>query len=238
VRPASDPGEVARGASPGDTGRGAYQGEITPDADPGDTTPSASPGGIAHGANLRDVGRGGNLADPAGPTDLGARTRSADEALADLYTAEYASLVRLATLLIGDLGLAEEVVQDCFVALHQRWARLRDQGTGAAYLRRSVVNRCRSVQRHRAVVDRFLRRAQPRAMPSAESEAIDTDQYADVLAAVRALPARQREALVLRYYLDLSEAQTAEFMGISHGAVKSHTSRALAALRRVLESAP
>lgn len=161
---------------------------------------------------------------------------SADEAVTALYTAEYASLVRLATLLIGDLGVAEEVVQDCFVALHQRWARLRDQGTGAAYLRRSVVNRCRSVQRHRRVVDRFLRRAQSQTVPSAESQAIDADGYAEVLAAVRALPGRQREALVLRYYLDFSEAQTAQVMGISHGAVKSHTARALAALRRVLES--
>ncbi|MBX6748762.1 MAG: SigE family RNA polymerase sigma factor [Micromonosporaceae bacterium] len=161
---------------------------------------------------------------------------TADEAVTALYTAEYASLVRLATLLIGDSGTAEEVVQDCFVALHQRWARLQHHGAGAAYLRRSVVNRCRSVQRHRSVVDRFLRRAQPQTMPSAESAAIDADRHADVLAAVRALPTRQREALVLRYYLDLSEAQTAEVMGISHGAVKSHTARALAALRRVLES--
>lgn len=199
--------------------------------------PATDPDDRAPGANLGDTGPGVALGDRPLSADAGDRARSADEALADLYAAEYASLVRLATLLIGDLGTAEEVVQDCFVALHQRWARLRDQGTSTAYLRRSVVNRCRSVQRHRGVVDRFLRRAQSAPMPSAESEAIAADRYADVLAAVRTLPGRQREALALRYYLDLSEAQTAEAMGISPGAVKSHISRALAALRRVLESA-
>ena len=65
--------------------------------------------------------------------------------------------------------------------------------------------------------------------------ALEAGVHATVLAAVRHLPARQREALVLRYYLDLSEAQTAEVMGVSAGAVKSHTARALAALRRVLD---
>jgi RNA polymerase sigma-70 factor (sigma-E family) len=173
--------------------------------------------------------------DEPRPADPG-EACTADEAVTALYATEYASLVRLATLLIGDPGTAEEVVQDCFVGLHQRWPRLQHQGTGAAYLRRSVVNRCRSVQRHRRVVDRFLRRAQPETTPSAESAAVDIDRYADVLAAVRTLPGRQREVLVLRYYLDLSEAQTAQVMGISPGAVKSHTARALAALRRVLES--
>ena len=216
MRPATAPDDDARPANPGAGARAADAGDHPRRADPADRVRTA---------DLGDRGRG------AVPGAL-----SADEALTDLYTAEYASLVRLATLLIGDLGTAEEVVQDCFVALHQRWARLRDQGTGAAYLRRSVVNRCRSVQRHRSVVDRFLRRARSAPVPSAEAQALDADRYADVLAAVRTLPGRQREALVLRYYLDLSEAQTAEVMGISHGAVKSHTARALAALRRVLES--
>lgn len=162
---------------------------------------------------------------------------SAEDAVTALYTAEYVPLVRLAALLTRDVGAAEEIVQDCFVALHLHWARLRDPDAGAAYLRRSVVNRCRSALRHRSVVDRFLGRARPEVGPSAESEVLDSGGYAEVLAAVRALPARQREALVLRYYLDLSEAQTAQAMGISPGAVKSHTARALATLRRELESA-
>jgi RNA polymerase sigma-70 factor (sigma-E family) len=161
---------------------------------------------------------------------------SADDAVTGLYATEYRPLVRLAILLTHDAGIAEEIVQDAFVALHQRWRRLRDPQAGAAYLRQSVVNRSRSALRHRVVVDRFAGRSRPREQaPSAESLALRAGTHAAVLAAVRRLPARQREALVLRYYLDLSEAQTAELMGVSPGAVKSHTARALTALRRVLE---
>jgi RNA polymerase sigma-70 factor (sigma-E family) len=170
---------------------------------------------------------------------------SADDAVTRLYATQYRPLVRLATLLTHDAGLAEEVVQDSFVALHHRWGRLREPDAGAAYLRQSVVNRCRSALRHRGVVERFWRRQaatdqtdrhSPLA-PSAETLAIAAGVHAEVLAAVRTLPARQREALVLRYYLDLSEAQTADLMGLSTGAVKSHTARALSALRRDLGAA-
>jgi RNA polymerase sigma factor (sigma-70 family) len=99
-----------------------------------------------------------------------------------------------------------------------------------------VVNRARSAQRHRGVVDRFLgRQAPPRDEPSAESHALAAETQAEVMAAVRRLPPRQREALVLRYYVDLSEMQTADAMGVTPGAVKSHLARALAALRITLE---
>ena len=171
------------------------------------------------------------------PRDLSVPAWSADEAVTALFTSHYRPLVRLGTLLLHDPGQAEEMVQDAFVGLHRRWDRLRDPDAGAAYLRQSVVNRCRSALRHRGVVDRFLRRqSAPGTVPSAESGAVDAETYAEVLSAVRALPARQREALVLRYYLDLSEAATAEAMGVSTGAVKSHTARALAALRRTMEN--
>jgi len=171
---------------------------------------------------------------PAG--DLTASAWTADEAVTRLFTSQYRPLVRLAALLLRDASAAEEIAQDAFVALHERWGRLRDPDKAAAYLRQSVVNRARSALRHRAVVDRFLRRhPEPMTMPSAESGALVRETYDEVLAAVRQLPARQQEALVLRYYADLSEAQTAEVMGVSQGAVKSHTSRALAALRRTME---
>jgi RNA polymerase sigma-70 factor (sigma-E family) len=161
---------------------------------------------------------------------------TADEAVTRLFTSQYRPLVRLAVLLLHDNGMAEEITQDAFVSLHQRWGRLRDPEKAVAYLRQTVVNRSRSALRHRGVVDRFLhRQATPASAPSAEAGALNAETYAEVLAAVRALPARQREALVLRYYGDLSEAQTAEAMGVSQGAVKSHTSRALAALRRTME---
>jgi RNA polymerase sigma-70 factor (sigma-E family) len=162
---------------------------------------------------------------------------SADDAVTGLYATQYRPLVRLAALLTHDVGLAEEIVQDSFVALHEHWRKLRDPDAGAAYLRRSVVNRSRSALRRRGVAERFRRTetGSDQTAPSAESLAMRAGTYADVLAAVRTLPARQREALVLRYYLDLSEAQTAEVMGVSTGAVKSHTARALTALRQVVE---
>ena len=158
---------------------------------------------------------------------------TADEAVTRLFATQYRPLVRLASLLVHDTGLAEELTQDAFVGLHQSWGRLRDPHRAVAYLRQTVVNRARSALRHRSVVDRFLRRQpEPMTVPSAEAAAIHAHEHAVVLSAVRLLPARQREALVLRYYLDLSEAQTAEAMGLSEGAVKSHTFRALTALRR------
>lgn len=160
----------------------------------------------------------------------------ADAALEALYAAHYRPLVRLATFLLGgDIGAAEDAVQDAFVAVHSAWRRLRDPSAAVAYLRTTVVNRCRSVQRHLVVVDRFAPERLDDA-PSAEASALH-DLDADALvAALRALPPRQREALVLRYYGGLSEAEIAEAMGVSRGAVKTHASRGLAALRTTLES--
>jgi RNA polymerase sigma-70 factor (sigma-E family) len=158
----------------------------------------------------------------------------ADRAVTALYTAHYRSLVRLAALLVRDVATAEEVVQDSFVAMHGGWRRLRDSEKALSYLRQSVVNRSRSVLRHRVVVDRNAPKPPP-DMPSAEHGAIALLERSAVIAALRTLPARQREALVLRFYGDMSEAQIAETMQISKGAVKSHTARAMATLRTVLE---
>ncbi|MQA85960.1 MAG: SigE family RNA polymerase sigma factor [Streptosporangiales bacterium] len=158
----------------------------------------------------------------------------ADKAVTTLYGENYRSLVRLAVLLVRDVATAEEVVQDAFVAMHGAWRRLRDPEKALAYLRQSVVNRSRSVLRHRAVVDKYAPKATPDA-PSAEHGAMGAIERTAVVDALRELPIRQREALVLRYYADFSEAQIAEAMGISRGAVKSHTARGMAALRLVLE---
>ena len=158
----------------------------------------------------------------------------ADVAVTAIYTTHYRSLVRLSCLLLRDTGTAEEVVQDSFVAMHGAWSRLRDSEKALAYLRQSVVNRSRSVLRHQIVVDRHAPKPPPDE-PSAEHGAIALLERSAVIAALRGLPARQREALVLRFYADLSEAQIAAAMGISKGAVKSHTARALASLRTALE---
>src|SRR6185369_7990427 len=159
---------------------------------------------------------------------------SADRAVIELYSQHYRALVRLAALLVRDTPTAEEVVQDSFVAMQDGWQRLRDTEKALAYLRQAVVNRSRSVLRHRTVVDKNLQKAPP-DMPSAEHGALVLLERSAVVAALRGLPDRQREAIVLRYYADLSEAEIATAMGISRGAVKSHTARGMTALRAALE---
>ncbi|MCO6006333.1 SigE family RNA polymerase sigma factor [Actinoallomurus purpureus] len=169
-----------------------------------------------------------------GTTGAVAVAWDADQAVTALYSAHYRSLVRLSALLVRDLATAEEVVQDAFVAMHGAWRRLRDPEKALSYLRQSVVNRSRSVLRHRAVVEKYAPKGLPDA-PSAENGAIVELERTAVVKALGGLPTRQREALVLRYYGDLSEAEIANTMGISRGAVKSHTARGMAALRSVLE---
>jgi RNA polymerase sigma-70 factor (sigma-E family) len=174
------------------------------------------------------------LAGPQAPAVNETGTdREAAGALCALYAARYRPLVQLAALLVGDMATAEEVVQDSFIAMHANWRRLHDIDKAAAYLRQCVINRSRSVLRHRRVVDRNVPRQPPG--PSAEESAIQLFERSAVVAALRRLSPRQRQALVLRYYAELSEAQIASAMGISRGAVKSHISRAMAALRDVLE---
>jgi len=159
---------------------------------------------------------------------------SADEAVEALYAAHWVGLVRLAALLLRDQRAAEDVTQDAFIALHHHWGRLRDPDRALAYLRRSVVNGCRSAHRRSAVADRH--RPEPLSdTASAEAAVLAVERRATVLAAVAALPRRQREVLVLRHWLDLSEADIAATLGISRGSVKSHSSRGIAALRTTLE---
>ena len=159
----------------------------------------------------------------------------ADAAVTALYAAHYRGLVRLAVLLVDDLGTAEEVVQDAYVRMHGSWRRIRDPQAAVGYLRTTVLNLARSRLRHRQVVRRHPEAPLPDA-PSAESGALARLEQDEVVAALRRLPARQRECLVLRYYGDLSEAQIAAAMRISTGAVKSHASRGMAALRADLEA--
>lgn len=172
----------------------------------------------------------------AGPAVIAPRW-AADEALEELYAAHWRQLVRLSVLLVHDTGAAEEIVQDAFVAMHDRWNRLRDPDHALAYLRQTVVNRSRSALRHRAVVRRHLeRQPHPVDVPPADEPAIATDRRRAVLDAMRQLPQRQREVIALRYFLDLSEADIADALGISRGAVKSHASRGSATLRSLLSA--
>ncbi len=158
----------------------------------------------------------------------------AAEVVTEIYTGHYNQLVRLAVLLVHDVQTAEEVVQDAFEAMHLAWRRLRDSEKALSYLRQTVVNRSRSVLRHRKVVDMHAPKPAPDE-PSAEHAALALLERSAVAEALRSLPLRQREAIVLRYYADFSEADIAAAMGISRGAVKSHTARAMAALKSILE---
>jgi RNA polymerase sigma-70 factor (sigma-E family) len=146
-----------------------------------------------------------------------------------LYKAHALSLIRLAYIMLGDRPAAEDVVQEAFLGLYKRWGHLRDRGSAPGYLRASVLNGSRVALRSR------VHRSDPTAVSelpweSAEATALVGEEHRHLLQAIRTLPPRQREALVLRYYLDLSEEETARSMGVRRGTVKSATSRALAAL--------
>jgi RNA polymerase sigma-70 factor (sigma-E family) len=158
---------------------------------------------------------------------------AAADVVTEIYLGHYHSLVRLAVLLVHDVQTAEEVVQDAFEAMHLASRRLRDSERALQYLRQTVVNKSRSVLRHRKVVDMHAPKPAPDE-PSAEHAALAILERSAVAAALRALPERQREAIALRYYADFSEADIAKAMGISKGAVKSHTARAMASLKTML----
>jgi RNA polymerase sigma-70 factor (sigma-E family) len=151
-----------------------------------------------------------------------------------LYQTHALALVKLAFLMTGDQPTAEDVVQDAFLGLTRRWRSLQDQDNALGYLRTSVLNGCRSVHRVRFRRQGITLNAPPDAA-SAEDLAILGEVNSQVLVAIRRLPARQREAVVLRYYLDMTEDQAARAMGVSRGTVKSATSRGLAALARMLK---
>jgi RNA polymerase sigma-70 factor (sigma-E family) len=154
-------------------------------------------------------------------------------AVTELYAGHALGLVRLAVLLVGDRASAEDIVQDAFLGLYRRWDRLPDTSAPLAYVRTSVVNGCRTAIRRRSRARQVGNFAELPAQ-SAEAVALLSEEQRAVADALRRLPERQREALVLRYYLDLSEAEIAAAMGISRGTVKSATSRALAAVGRTV----
>jgi RNA polymerase sigma-70 factor (sigma-E family) len=191
--------------------------------------PGGSPDEVRLGARNEAPAR-----RPGTPVADDPTTWDADTAVTMLYGSHWAPLVRLATLLTRDASVAEELVQDAFVALHRRWDALADPGAAHGYLRTSVVNASRSALRHRGVEERYRQPAPPEPA-GPEERAVRSSEDARVMAALRTLPRRQQEVLVLRYYSDLSEFDIAQTLGLSRGAVKSHAHRGLAALRAALE---
>jgi RNA polymerase sigma-70 factor (sigma-E family) len=171
------------------------------------------------------------LTTPAPPTG-----RGADRTVTALYLTHYRPLVRLAALLVQDLATAEEIVQDSFVAVHAAWRRLPDAEHALSHLRRSVVDRSRSVLRQQVVVDKIAPRLAP-DLPAGQGDPRETGIEVDrsaFISALWTLPAAQREVVVLRYFADLPETQIASATGISEGAVKVHAARAISSLRAEL----
>jgi RNA polymerase sigma-70 factor (sigma-E family) len=212
------------GAGGGDATRTGEIGAIagTGGVGGGDATRTGEIGAIAGAGRGQLRRRGLDLRDPEREAEL---TR--------LFDTQHHQLVRLAALL-GAGADAEDVVAEAFCDLYRRWNRLRDPAKAVPYLRAAVCNQVRMRHRHLAVVRRHPEPARPDAS-SAEQEAVLREDHREVAEALLRLPVRQRQALVLRYWLDLGEREVAEAMGISNGAVKSHTSRGLAALARSLE---
>ena len=137
-------------------------------------------------------------------------------------------------MLLGDQPSAEDVVQDAFLGLQRGLLRLREPAKALPYLRTSVVNGCRTVQRSRSRLRRRPVEHQPPVW-SAEAAAIASEDRRAVLEAVAGLPERAREVLAFRYYLDLPDSEIAAILGISRSTVSSTASRALVTLARKLE---
>jgi len=190
----------------------------------------------ARGAQQRPVPQ---IIAPAGPAHA-----SAEDGVTALYHAHALGLIRLAHIMLGDRTAAEDVVQDAFCGLYRNWTRLADQAKALPYVRSSVLNGCRSALRRRPAARLAFRAAGPGSagptepaaavVASAEAAVLSGEQRREVMTALRALPDRQREVLVLRFYLDLPDTDIARDMGISPSTVRSTAYRALAALGRSL----
>lgn len=155
-----------------------------------------------------------------------------ESSLPALYDNHYQTMVRLASMYVDQREAAEEIVQDAFVKLLKGNYRITE-GAEAAYLRRMVVNGAHSALRRRRVRRRHVP-DEPGPVAAAEDEGVDRSERERILHAIRQLPRNQAAVIVLRYYLDLTEAEIAETLGIARGSVKSHAHRGLAKLQKIL----
>jgi RNA polymerase sigma-70 factor (sigma-E family) len=165
--------------------------------------------------------------------EVGTVERVAGGRLAELYERHAREATRLAYLLTGDRALAEDLVQDAFVRLAGRFLDLRDPDGFAHYLRRTVVNLSNSWYRRRRVERAYLERGG--AAPQRPVSAPDPAERDELWRKLQTLNQKQRAAIVLRFYEDLSEEQTSDALGVPKGTVKSLVSRGLAAMRQQME---
>jgi RNA polymerase sigma-70 factor (sigma-E family) len=182
----------------------------------------------AQPAKARGAPRLGYRSGTLGQLD---REDATGAALSSLYRAHALSLTRLAHVMLGDRAAAEDVVHDAFIGLYRNWHKLSDPAKAPQYLRSSVLNRCRTTLRR----DRRGASAEPEpAVGSAEASVLASEEQRRIMMAIRSLPHRQREVLLLRFYLQEPEAEIARLMGIRQSTVRSTAHRALAALGRIL----
>jgi RNA polymerase sigma-70 factor (sigma-E family) len=154
-------------------------------------------------------------------------------AVTALYHQHALAMIRLAHIILGNRAAAEDVVQDAFCGLYRRWAHVTSKDKAVSYVRSSVLNGCRSVMRqHRPgeLTDQY----QPVTV-SAEAAVLSAEERLELVRAMRRLPDRQRDVLVLRYYLDLTDEQIAGDLGLSINTVRSTRRRGLLSLQRLLK---
>ena len=174
---------------------------------------------------LTGLDRLGSAAVSAGTTDRAA-------AVSALYASHALGLIRLAHIMLANRQAAEDVVQEAFTGLYRRWSHLDDQAKALGYVRSSVLNGCRSQLRRGPTVE--LPSSGGPLVASAESAVLTAEERREVVRALRCLPARQREVLALRFYLDLPDDEIAAAMSVSRSTVRSAAHRGLAALGRAL----
>ncbi len=160
------------------------------------------------------------------------------DVVAELYRTEATSLVRLARIFTDDRNAAEDLVQEAFIRFQRTVDRIKDPDKAAPYMRSIVLNLARDHNRRGLMSLRHRETREPPPQAAVEEQALASEDRREVLSAVLALPARQRDCVVLRFYLDLSEREIAETMGISPNSVKTHCRRALAALEKRLGMVP
>lgn len=153
-----------------------------------------------------------------------------------MFRSMWDSQVRIAALLLRNTAAAEDVVQEAFAAVYRRWRTMRDLPGAQAYTRTAVINATRSAQRRDIVSRRFLNRARAEPAAAADAELLRSEADRTLLAALGRLSNSQREVLILRYYAGQSEIEISQTLNMPRGTVKSHASRGLAALRKVMEA--
>lgn len=156
------------------------------------------------------------------------------DAVAVLYREHAVGLIRLAHVMLANRAAAEDVVQDAFFGLYRRWNQLDSKDRALGYVRSSVLNGCRTALRRRAHEAGDFGVSDPPAV-SAEAIALISEERQELARALWRLPDRQREVLVLRYYLDLPDDQVAQDLGVAPSTIRSIRRRALSALKRSIK---